>query len=194
VYPKEAKEAKATGEVAVEVKIDTSGNVVSASAQSGPQELRPAAETASMLSKFAPAFAEGRQIRVTGLIVYNFVNEEKVEVSVRKMTAEPLNAEDKKAILIAQKLQFWLYDLYVRTRDGKTEAGANDAKFVRDGRASVEVFFVADSSGKIDELRKAGFEGELVKGSSGKAVGRIAIDKLGNLAELKDVRLIIPKL
>jgi len=193
VYPKEAKAAKATGEVAVEIKIDTAGNVVSASAQSGPQELRQAAETAAMLSKFAPALAEGRRVRVTGMIVYNFVNEEKVEVSVRKMTAEPLNAEDKKAIVIAQKLQFWLYDLYVRTRDGKAGPGANDGKFVRDGRASVEVFFAADSSGKIDELRKAGFEGELVKGSAGKAVGRVPISKLGDLAELKEVRLIIPK-
>ncbi|MEP7213760.1 MAG: TonB family protein [Acidobacteriota bacterium] len=190
-YPKEAKAAKAKGEVEVEIKIDAAGNVVSATAASGPQELRRAAETAAMLSKFAPTFAEGRAVRVAGVIVYNFVNTGKVEVSVRKMTAESLNAEEKKALLFAQKLHFWLYDLYVRVRDGKTDAGENDAKFVRDGLASVEIALVPDST--LDALRKAGFDGEFVKGSRTKAVGRIAPDRLGALAELKEVRLIIPK-
>ena len=190
-YPREAKAAKANGEVEVEVKIDAAGNVVSATAASGPQELRQAAEKAAMLSKFAPTLAEGRAVRVAGLIVYNFVNAGKIEVSVRKMVAEPLNAEEKKALLVAQKLHFWLYDLYVRVRDGKTDAGANDAKFVRDGLASIEIALVPDST--LDALRKSGFDGEFVKGSRIKAVGRIAPDKLGALAELNEVRLIIPK-
>ena len=192
-YPKEAKAAKARGEVAVEIRIDAAGNVVSARAVSGPKELVPPAETAAMLSKFAPTFAEGRAVRVSGLIVYNFVSAEKVEVSVRKMTAEPLNDAERKALSFAQKLHFWLYDMFARTRDGKTEAGVNDAKFVRDGSASIEITLAPGAAGKLDALRKAGFEGEFVKGSKLKAVGRAAPGKLGALAELPEVMLIIPK-
>jgi hypothetical protein len=146
-----------------------------------------------MLSKFAPTFAEGRAVRVSGLIVYNFVSAEKVEVSVRKMTAEPLNDAERKALSFAQKLHFWLYDLFARTRDGKTEAGVNDAKFVRDGSASIQITLTPGAAGKLDALRKAGFEGEFVKGSKLKAVGRAAPGKLGALAELPEVMLIIPK-
>ena len=192
-YPEKATAVKAKGEVAVEVQIDTAGNVVSARANSGPAELREAAETAAMLSKFAPTFAEGRAVRVAGLIVYNFLNAEKVEVSVRKMTAEPLNADEKKALLLAQKLHFWLYDLYTRVRDRKSGVGPNDAKFVRDGHASVEIVLAPESAGKLDALKKAGFEGGFLKGSGVRAVGRVAPDRLGELAELKEVKLIIPK-
>jgi TonB family protein len=191
-YPAEAKAAKAKGEVAVEIKIDAAGNVVAAKAVSGPNELRRASETAAMLSKFAPTLAEGRAVRVAGAIVYDFVDEKKVVVSVRKMVAEPLNDDEKKAVVLAQKLHFWLYDLHMRTQQGGTENGANDARFMRGGRAYIEV--VLSDKGSFDALRKAGFDGELVKGSRSKAVGSIAPDRLGALAELSDVKLISPKL
>ena len=192
VYPKDAKIAKARGKVEVEIKIDAAGNVVSANALSGPKELRQPATDAAMLSKFAPTFAAGRAVRVSGLMVYDFVDAKKVEVSVRKMTAEPLNAEEKKALMLGQKLHFWLYDLYARVRDGKLVAGPNDWMFVRDGRARVEVLLT--DTGSLDALRKAGFEGDFVKGSRSKAVGTVQLARLGVLAESADVELIVPKL
>lgn len=192
-YPKDAKEAKAKGEVAVEVKIDVSGNVVSAKALSGPAILREPSESAAMLSKFAPTYAEGRAVRVSGRIVYTFINAQKTDVSVREMNAEPLSDAEKRSVVIGQKLHFWLYDLYARTSSGIAAAGANDAKFLRDGRALVEITLKADSSGKLDVLRTAGFEGDFVKGSRVKAVGLVSPAKIGNLAALGEVKLITPK-
>lgn len=190
VYPTAARAARARGEVAVEIKIDQAGNVVSAKAVSGKKELRQTAEEAALLTKFAPTYAAGRAVRVAGMIVYNFKKAKNVEVAVRKMTAEPLNNEEKKALLLAQKLQFWLYELYIRVRDKRADTGANDVKFVRDGRASVEIFLVRGGPEMLGILRKAGFDGNFAQDSNLRAVGSVSPDKLEALASLPEVRLI----
>jgi TonB family protein len=72
-YPAEAKEAKAGGAVNVQVEIDEQGNVISASAVSGHPLLQSAAVEAAKNSKFAPTTLQGNPVKVTGVIVYNFV-------------------------------------------------------------------------------------------------------------------------
>ncbi len=72
-YPAEAREAKAKGAVNVQVLIDEQGNVVSAKAVSGDLLLRAASEEAARNSKFSPVMISGIPVRVTGVIVYNFV-------------------------------------------------------------------------------------------------------------------------
>lgn len=72
-YPAEARESKASGAVNVQVEIDELGNVVSAKAVSGNEMLRAASEEAARNSKFAPTMLSGVPVKVTGIIVYNFV-------------------------------------------------------------------------------------------------------------------------
>lgn len=72
-YPPAAKAVRAAGAVNVSVSIDESGNVVSASAVSGHPLLRQAAESAARQSKFTPTVLSGQPVKVTGIIVYNFV-------------------------------------------------------------------------------------------------------------------------
>lgn len=72
-YPAAAKAVRAAGAVNVSVTIDESGNVVSASAVSGHALLRQAAEQAARASKFTPTILSGQPVKVTGIIVYNFV-------------------------------------------------------------------------------------------------------------------------
>jgi len=71
-YSPAAKAVKAGGAVNVQVTIDEKGNVISASAVSGHQLLRSAAEQAARASKFTPTFLTGQAVKVTGVIVYNF--------------------------------------------------------------------------------------------------------------------------
>jgi periplasmic protein TonB len=71
-YSAAAKAIKAGGTVNVQVTIDEKGNVISASAVSGHQLLRPAAEAAARASKFTPTYLTGQAVKVTGVIVYNF--------------------------------------------------------------------------------------------------------------------------
>ncbi|HEX5706949.1 MAG TPA: energy transducer TonB, partial [Pyrinomonadaceae bacterium] len=72
-YPELAKQAKASGTVAVQVVVDEQGRVVSAHAASGHPLLRKAAVDAALRARFSPTFLSGQPVKVTGLINYNFV-------------------------------------------------------------------------------------------------------------------------
>lgn len=72
-YPKAALAVRATGTVNVQVTINELGYVVSAHAISGHPLLRAAAVKAAKASKFRMTMLDGIPVRVTGVIVYNFV-------------------------------------------------------------------------------------------------------------------------
>ncbi len=72
-YPPAARAVRASGAVNVQVMIDESGNVISASAVSGHPLLRASAVSAARSSKFSPTILSGQAVKVTGVIVYNFV-------------------------------------------------------------------------------------------------------------------------
>lgn len=72
-YPAEARAARASGSVTVQITIDEYGNVQAARAVSGHPLLQPAAVTAAFQARFSPTFLMGEAVRVTGVIVYNFV-------------------------------------------------------------------------------------------------------------------------
>lgn len=72
-YPPAARAVRASGAVSVQVLIDESGNVVSASAVSGHPLLRAAAAQAARGAKFSPTMLSGQPVKVSGVITYNFV-------------------------------------------------------------------------------------------------------------------------
>ncbi len=76
-YPPAARAVNAEGAVNVQVTIDEEGNVVSASAVSGHPLLRQAAVQAARESKFNPTLLGGQAVKVTGVVVYNFVGEDR---------------------------------------------------------------------------------------------------------------------
>lgn len=62
-----------SGSVSVEILIDTDGTVFSAEPKSGHPLLQAASTSAACESTFAPTLLEGKPVRVSGIIVYNFV-------------------------------------------------------------------------------------------------------------------------
>lgn len=72
-YPAAARAVRASGAVNVQVTIDEGGSVISASAVSGHPLLRAAAVQAARSSRFSPTMLSGQPVKVTGVIVYNFV-------------------------------------------------------------------------------------------------------------------------
>jgi TonB family protein len=72
-YPAIAKAANASGAVNVQVTLDENGNVISASAVSGHPLLRQSAVSAARQAKFRPTLLSGQPVKVTGVIIYNFV-------------------------------------------------------------------------------------------------------------------------
>jgi len=73
-YPPIAKQMRASGQVAVQVFVDESGNVTSAKATSGNSLLRLPAEAAARQSRFNPIIIGDRAVKATGIVVYNFIN------------------------------------------------------------------------------------------------------------------------
>lgn len=72
-YPPAARAARASGAVSVQVLIDESGNVISATAVSGHPLLQPAAVDAARAAKFSPMTLSGVPVKVSGVITYNFI-------------------------------------------------------------------------------------------------------------------------
>lgn len=72
VYPPAAREVGASGAVSVQVLINETGDVVSASAVSGHQLLRAAAVEAARAAKFPVTRLSGQAVKVSGVITYNF--------------------------------------------------------------------------------------------------------------------------
>jgi TonB family protein len=72
-YPAIARAAHASGTVTVQVVVDESGNVISAHATSGHPLLQAAAINAARGSKFSPTKLSGQPVKVSGVIIYNFV-------------------------------------------------------------------------------------------------------------------------
>jgi TonB family protein len=74
-YPPLAKQMRAVGQVAVQVLVDEVGNVTSARATSGNPMLRASAEAAARQSKFNPVRVNNQPVPVSGIVLYNFVNQ-----------------------------------------------------------------------------------------------------------------------
>lgn len=73
-YPVEAKQARAQGNVEVDVLINEKGEVVSACAISSPHPaLADSTEIAAYQSSFSPTTLEGKPVKVSGRIIYRFI-------------------------------------------------------------------------------------------------------------------------
>lgn len=73
VYPPAAKAVNAEGAVSVQLLIDEGGNVIRAHAISGHPLLRSAAVDAARGAQFAPTLVNGRTVKVSGVVTYNFI-------------------------------------------------------------------------------------------------------------------------
>jgi protein TonB len=71
-YPPIAKAARASGAVVVQITVDESGRVVSASAVSGHPLLQQAAVNAVRNWRFSPTMLSGQPVKVTGTVTVNF--------------------------------------------------------------------------------------------------------------------------
>ncbi|MDQ1639644.1 MAG: periplasmic protein TonB [Pyrinomonadaceae bacterium] len=72
-YPAAAKAAGTAGTVVVRITIDEQGNVISATAVSGPPALQQVSVNAATQAKFAPTLLVGEPVQVVGIITYNFI-------------------------------------------------------------------------------------------------------------------------
>lgn len=197
-YPEAARTMSLQGTVSIQVMIDESGKVISAVPVSGHPLLRAAAAQAAGSATFAPTMISGQPVKVTGVISYNFGTSNTVITTQPgppvdpstpiPATPTPDQIRDK---LHKQKLHAWLWAVILRL-DKKTSPTPNEPTFVRDGRASVSLTLTKPATAKLLETLKAlGFEVGKSEGTS--ITGTISIEKLRELADVEEVKYIIPR-
>jgi len=81
-----------------------------------------------------------------------------------------------------------------RLKDKKAVAGPDEAKFIRNGKAEVQIWLTEKSDETIAALKALGFEVVLDPKSAKLVIGRLPIEKLAALAELKSVRYVAPQM
>ncbi|HEY8560262.1 MAG TPA: VIT domain-containing protein [Pyrinomonadaceae bacterium] len=216
-YPAAAKAVRASGAVSVRVVIDETGNVVSAVAVGGHPLLRAAAVQSALQSKFAPTLMSGQPVKVSGAIVYNFVDAESfAEPAMSEMTPEPAltpeqlaererlererlaeearrAAEAKYRQMLAEKLHFWVFAANERAQKNRSATSETETKFVRDGKAFLEIRLTAKTPETLEKLKAAGFE--IGAEDKTKTVfGKISVENIARLAEIAEVQFVLPHL
>ena len=72
IYPEVARRMRVFGKVSVQVLVDETGRVVSATVVSGSPFLRTAAQNAALQARFSPTRVGDQPVKVSGVIIYNF--------------------------------------------------------------------------------------------------------------------------
>jgi Ca-activated chloride channel family protein len=79
-----------------------------------------------------------------------------------------------------------------RLKNKNAQPASDEAKFVRNGKAEIQVWLTDKSPETIAQLKQLGFEVVLDPKTAKMIIGRLPLEKLAALAELKSVRYIAP--
>jgi Ca-activated chloride channel homolog len=194
-YPAIAKQAHAAGMVVVEVTIDENGRVTLARAISGNPLLTAAALNAARTARFSPTLIAGRPVKVKGVVTYKFVDGQRTgSVLGSQMKTSELLTEEQKFQLLLQKLEARVAAIVTRLKNSNAQPGPDETKFVRNGKAEVQVWLADKSDQNMTKLKELGFEIILNPTSAKMVIGRLPVEKLKALAELESVNYVAPQM
>lgn len=103
---------------------------------------------------------------------------------------EKLKPEEQKRRATLAKLQPGLAAIVERLRTKQGTPNPDETRFIREGKADIQVFLIDKTPEILAQLKALGFEITLDPQASKYVIGRITLDKLNLLAELKFVRFI----
>ena len=104
------------------------------------------------------------------------------------------SADDAKRDELANKIHPAVLAIIDRLKDKELTPGADEAKFVRNGKAEIQIWLTEKSDETIAALKALGFEVVLDPKTAKLVIGRLPIEKLAALAELKSVRYVAPQM
>lgn len=108
-------------------------------------------------------------------------------------TKKPLSPEEQKQALLKARLSGSLLAILERRKTKNMQLSSYEEKFVKDDKAEVQIFLTAKTPEIMEELKKLGFEVVLNPESMTMVVGRLPLDKLETLAQLKSVLYVAPQ-
>ena len=105
-----------------------------------------------------------------------------------------LSPEERKRAEMQAKFQTSILAVIDRLKNKNAVAGPDEAKFIRNGKAEIQIWLTEKSDETIAALKALGFEVVLDPKSAKLVIGRMPIEKLAALADLKSVRYVAPQM
>jgi Ca-activated chloride channel homolog len=105
-----------------------------------------------------------------------------------------LSPEEQKRAKLQSRFHPSLLALIDRLKSKKAEPAPEEARFVHNNKAEIQIWLTEKSDALIAKLKELGFEVVLDPTTSKLLIGRIPIEKLSALADLKSVRYIGPQM
>ncbi len=133
----------------------------------------------------------GRPVATPPPRVQNAIVIDGVDVDERARVLSPV---EKKRAELQAKLHSSVLAVVDRLKDPKLKPAPDEAKFIRGGKAEIQIWLNDKSEAVIAELKKLGFEVVLDPKTAKMVIGRLPIEKLAALAEMKSVRYVSPQL
>ncbi len=103
------------------------------------------------------------------------------------------SGEEERREQLRLKLHPFVFALVERLRQKQILSSADESRFVRDGKAEVQVWLTDKSAEALSKLKELGFEVVLDPKTSKLIIGRLPIEKLEALADLTFVRYVSPQ-
>jgi len=119
---------------------------------------------------------------------YGFIVKDEAVTRVRAKTPE-----EKRLDELRLKLNPNLVNIVVRLRNKNSTPGPDESRFVRDGKAEVQLWLTEKTAEALAKLKELGFEVILDQKTSKLLIGRVSIEKLEALADLSFVRYVSPQ-
>jgi hypothetical protein len=105
-----------------------------------------------------------------------------------------LSPEEQKRAQLKSRFHPSVLAVIDRLKAKNAVAGPDEVKFIRNGKAEVQIWLTEKSDETIAALKALGFEVVLDPKSAKLVIGRLPIEKLSALAELKSVRYVAPQI
>jgi Ca-activated chloride channel family protein len=112
----------------------------------------------------------------------------------RESDVRALTPEEQKRAQLKAKFHPSVLAVIDRLKDAKASPGPDEGKFIRNGKAEVQIWLTDKSDETLAKLKELGFEVVLDPKTAKMVIGRLPIEKLAALAELKSVRYVAPQM
>src|SRR6185503_18116171 len=104
-----------------------------------------------------------------------------------------LSPDEQKRVALQSKLHPAVLAVVDRLKARNAVAGADEGKFIHNGKAELQIWFVDKSDEAMAKLKELGFEIVLDPKTAKMVIGRLPIKSLAALSELKEIRYVAPQ-
>jgi len=104
-----------------------------------------------------------------------------------------LSPEEQKRATLQSKFHPSVLAVIDRLKDPKSTPAADEVKFIHNGKAEIQIWFTDKSDEALAKLKELGFEVILDPKTAKMVIGRLPIEKLPALAEMKSIRYVAPQ-